>query len=123
MTTATGDSYDVGVSIPDHIPGLHFYDKTGAEVTLAEHMKLFEDPEYKQVGLWRDGDVTVSTVWLGFDAGILTRVPQPFETMVFTGGDAGPVWRYPTEAAALAGHDQIVAWVKDGHHGDLPTVE
>lgn len=109
------------MSLPDHIPGLPFYDKSGAQITLTQHMELSQDQEYKRVALWRDGDTVVSTVWLGIDVARWADKPHVFETMVFQAGNAGPAWRYPTEAAAIAGHDQVVAWVRDGMAGDMPT--
>jgi hypothetical protein len=55
------------------------------------------------------GDVTVSTVFLGADHSFVGGAPLLFETMVFGGPLDETQERYPTRAAALAGHDR---WVK-----------
>lgn len=70
--------------------------------------------------------VIVSTVFLGTDHGWgQTNQPLLYETMVFAEDDSAELsedeWgyfisvqeRYPTEIAARAGHDQIVARVRD----------
>lgn len=76
---------------------------------------LLANFEYKRVA-YTDLDVAeVSTVWLGIDHGFgRSHVPLIFETMIFAASDEldQQTWRYPTEAAALAGHDQAVAWAR-----------
>lgn len=58
--------------------------------------------------------VGVSTVFLGLDHGFgLTPVPILYETMIFGGPLDQSQWRYPNEIAALAGHDQAVAQVRE----------
>jgi hypothetical protein len=62
-----------------------------------------------------EGQVRVSTIWLGLDMGFTYfsqhAVPMIFETMIFGGKHDQSQWRYPTEEAAQAGHDQAVALV------------
>lgn len=68
----------------------------------------------------------VSTVWLGVDHSFGGDIPVIFETMIFAptdaefGGDnpllrhyAGYMERYSTEDAALAGHDRLLAELRD----------
>lgn len=62
------------------------------------------------------GEVRVSTVFLGIDHNFWGHGPPLiFETMVFGGPSDQYQQRYSTEAAALAGHDQVVSAVRDGH--------
>src|SRR4249920_1935701 len=86
---------------------------------------LLEDNDYRRVAWDEVGPYVVSTVWLGIDYGFgRTEVPLIFETMVFDTRrqietPSGPVnesaecWRWPTEMAARAGHDQAVAWARE----------
>lgn len=92
---------------------------------------LFGDWKYRRIG-WtvvdegQPTEVVVSTVWIGTDMsfafGREPHVPLIFETMAFLAkepesdyalGESVYCERWPTEAAALAGHDQAVEWVKD----------
>ena len=88
-----------------------YYDKNGQPIGTDEWSRLFEDNDYRRIGLDTVGQVRVSTVWLGMDHAFLGGEPEIFETMVF-GGDN---WieqdriHYRTEAEALAGHQRIVA--------------
>ena len=65
----------------------------------------------RHVRLTEQGDVRVSTVFLGFDHGF--ERPALFETMVFAGdhGGGGGVERYGTWDEAEAGHLRWVAKV------------
>jgi len=58
-------------------------------------------------------DVRVSTVFLGLDHGF-GGTPLLFETMVFGGEADMECWRYSTWDAAQAGHDAVVAALRDG---------
>jgi hypothetical protein len=75
--------------------------------------------------LWRIdktqvGEVEVSTVFLGLDHAWGGGTPLLFETMTFGGEDGEWQWRYRTKAAAQAGHDRVVAALRDGTPlGDL----
>ena len=90
-----------------------FYDREGEEVTLEEWAALFEDKDYRRIGLYEDKRHVVSTVWLGVDS------HENFETMVFeiVNGevDFGGVYseRYASAEQAEAGHERIVEeWKK-----------
>jgi hypothetical protein len=109
------------------------YDRQGQPIDLWGWADLMEDPEYRRVaetvlfdGTW------ISTVWLGLDHSFGDEPPPLiFETMVFSKkahvsadkARANPeasahmrgqeIWRYPTEAAALSGHDQVVAKIAE----------
>jgi hypothetical protein len=56
------------------------------------------------------GQVRVSTVFLGLDHGFGTEVSDPvlWETMVFNGVHDGDQDRYTTKEKALAGHKKMV---------------
>lgn len=85
-----------------------YYDRAGNPITAGDWARSFG--EDRHIASDWVGDVWVSTVWLGMDHGI-GGPPLIFETMIFGGDHAGEQWRYPTEAAALAGHDQALALV------------
>lgn len=61
-----------------------------------------------------DDNVHVSTVFLGVDHAWGQGPPILFETMVFRSGDGQDCWRYHTWDAAAAGHEQVVAALRDG---------
>lgn len=112
-----------------------YYDREGNPIDLLRWGELLEDPEYRCVtdttlpdGTW------ISTVWLGLDHSMPWNDGPPliFETMVFPrqgepvslaeflAGDPRAkawseqeAWRWPTEAAARAGHDQTVAKITE----------
>ena len=90
-----------------------YYDKQGKKLTMLEHIELFGNEAYGQVGKTElpDGSI-VSTVWMGIDHGFVPGEPVIFETMVFDKtGESVECRRYSTEAEAKAGHTQAVkAW-------------
>ena len=97
-------------------------------MAMMEWAQKFDDHEYKVVAQhWVRGWM-VSTVWLGLDHGFgMSGPPVIFETMVFPPGDeAGGdgviaeryCERYPTEAAAQAGHDRALAAIVTKLGGD-----
>lgn len=91
-----------------------WYDRQGNKISLAQAEPLLGDLDYKVVAKTQFGDVEVSTVWLGLDHNWLGKPPLIFETMTFGGDWEGEVrLRYPTEEAALAGHDQVCALMRD----------
>jgi len=104
---------------------IEYYDRQGKPLTTDEWVNMSErrSPDYKRVAQTQVGQLWVSTVWLGLDHNWSppgkTHVPLIFETMVFGPGSWTDLWmdRYPTELAALAGHDQAVAWARDKNHG------
>jgi hypothetical protein len=99
-----------------------YYDRDGRPIDVMRWAELFGDPQYKRVALhWIRGWM-VSSVWLGLDHNFFGGTPLIFETMVFPPGDEADrhgVWsenyqeRYPSEAAALAGHDRALAWIRE----------
>ena len=59
------------------------------------------------------GDISISTAFLGIDHSMCKDVPLLFETMVFGGKYDELQWRYTTWEEAEAGHDKVVALVKE----------
>ena len=92
-----------------------YYDRSGNLITLDEWASAF-DERYgeKTVRQEHVGDLWVSTVWLGLDHQHGNGPPLIFETMVFGGRHDSHCERYPTEAAALAGHAAIVQAIRTG---------
>lgn len=97
-----------------------FYNRQGEPLTVEEWGLLHEvgdEMDYRRVAedhiIVGDEPLWVSTVWVGLDMGVGFLDGGPpliFETMVFGHGDRdGLQWRWPTEEAALAGHDRVVA--------------
>ena len=64
------------------------------------------------------GDVLISTVFLAIDHQFGKGPPILYETMIFGGEHNDHQERYTNEVAALAGHDQAVAMVRDGLRQD-----
>jgi hypothetical protein len=110
-----------------------YYDRDGRPIPLRQWCELVEagrrsdGRDYKRVAedyLIVDGEpLRVSTVWLGIDMSFDYRpghVPIIFETMTFGHGRGADVQeRWPTEAAALAGHERLVAeLLHTGAHHD-----
>lgn len=96
---------------------LGFYDRSGQEITLERYAELYADLEYRTIARDTIGTILVSTVWLGLDMmPIGIGVPLIFESMLFQAWAPIGSDRYPTEAAALAGHDQLVAAVRAGNY-------
>jgi hypothetical protein len=121
-----------------------FYDRQGARIDLMDWARKFEDRKYSVLAQHWVRGWKVSTVWLGLDHGFgMSPAPLIFETMIFapkdatigredweTAGDAfgtTPVdldqyqERYPTEAAAQAGHDRALAAMVEQLGGDAVT--
>ena len=100
-----------------------YYDRQGNPLTLMQWAKLVENFDYKVVAQTEVGFDRVSTIWLGLNHNWWGGPPLIFETMIFwfcpdQHDDEQECWRYPTEEAALAGHDQAVAYVKE--HANEP---
>lgn len=100
-----------------------YFDRNGEPMAMQEWAVRFGDHDYKVVAQhWVRGWM-VSTVWLGLNHNWNPGgVPLIFETMIFPPGDeAGEesVWseqyceRYPTEAAANAGHDRALSAMRE----------
>jgi hypothetical protein len=95
---------------------LTWYDRQGNRIGLFEYGRLCQREEYRRVAQTFVGSFRVSTIWLGVDHSFgEDAVPLIFETMIFcpTGGHIHYVRRYPTEEAALAGHDQAQAYLTE----------
>lgn len=93
----------------------NLYDRNGTPIDIWAWCSLYEDDHYRQIVLTAVYDnVDVSTVWLGVDHNFWSpgKPPIIFETMVFGGLFDKEQYRYATEAQAIAGHDQIVAKVR-----------
>jgi hypothetical protein len=116
---------------PDHdrIPG-YILDDDNNVVPVAHILdwaRWFEENNHRRQVGWRQIEVpgseygvTISTVFLGIDHsfGFCTHAPGEhvaivFETMVFGGELDQLTQRYSTWVQAQAGHDQVVAEVKE----------
>lgn len=93
-----------------------FFDRAGNPMEdLSEWSRLRRDPHASTVARTElPGGVIVSTVWLGINLSVNADQPLIFETMIFGGPHDNAMWRYPTEPAALAWHDQIVTALRAG---------
>ena len=107
--------------------GMGYYDRQGKPLTdTMEWGRLHSDYEYKRVAETTIGRLWVSTVWLGLDHSFGDGPPLIFETMVFVAGEGGDdldCRRYSTEAEALAGHEDVLAEIREGRftgYGDEP---
>jgi hypothetical protein len=69
---------------------------------------MFEDNDRRQVRLTEQGDVWVSTVFLGLDHNFGHGRPMLYETMAFIAHEGVGQWRYSTWAEAEVGHDAAV---------------
>jgi hypothetical protein len=90
-----------------------YFDRQGKPMGLWEWAAIMESGQDRHVADDMVGLVRVSTVWLGLNHNWGEGPPLIFETMVFGGVHDEDQWRYPTEAAALAGHDQVVTMVRE----------
>jgi hypothetical protein len=93
--------------------GHHFVlvGRLAVEVDLMRWAEWFETAD-RHVKLTEQGDVRVSTVFLGLDHNFSDRGPPIlFETMAFVGDDSVGQERYATWAEAEEGHARWVAQV------------
>jgi hypothetical protein len=96
-----------------------YYDREGAPISFRQWAELHRDVTYivvrrTYVNENTEREVSVSTVWLGIDHAFGSGPPIIFETMTFGGAHDGEIFdRYPTELAAVAGHEQAVARERD----------
>jgi hypothetical protein len=101
-----------------------YYDRQGRSITREAAWLLMEDPEARRVALTRiEPGIVVSTAHIVLNHQFDDGPPLIFETMIWRdeilAGDGKPAhdwgeqWRYPTEEAALAGHDQAVKMIED----------
>ena len=100
-----------------------YYGRDGERISMRQWCSAFERKDKQRVAETTVGDYWVSTVWLGMDHSFGEGPPLIFETMIFNHSDVSKtddedfldLWceRYPTEAAALAGHERAVAMVQE----------
>jgi hypothetical protein len=74
--------------------------------TLEEWASFFEGRAKRRVALTEEGDIAVSTVFLGLDHNWGEGPPLLFETMIFGGPHDEEQWRYSTWDEAVAGHQR-----------------
>jgi len=112
--------------MPGVFPGVadlvgRYYSRQGRELSLMEWALSYENmtEEARRVARTAlDGEVVVSTVWLGLDhQWAPAGPPLIFETMIFGGPLDGETWRYATEEQALAGHAYAVVCATAGVMG------
>lgn len=97
-----------------------YYNKQGQEISIGEFSRLIEQGlDYKRVDFDKlEGNIEVSTVWLGIDHAFRSDTPIIFETMVFRptgeGGksEGDECERYSTLDEAHDGHRRMVAIVE-----------
>jgi len=90
--------------------GLYF-DRQGKPISLEDWASKFGDRGYKTVAYLQEGDILISTVWLGLAHGFgfgFGKRPLIFESMVFGGPFDQLQWRYSSEEEARRGHDILV---------------
>jgi hypothetical protein len=100
-----------------------FWDRKGEPITTEQADQLLRDFSYVVVAQHWVRGWKVSTIWNGCDVGrYMDMRSSLFETMIFPpDAEQGALheeldhWcrRYATEEAALAGHDQALAMVRD----------
>lgn len=100
-----------------------YYDKNGKLIGLMRWARLFEDMRYRVIGQSHFENLTVSTVWIGFDMDVFNLMraeplpPLIFESMVFEVPQGDDVWRsleqrrYRTLREARIGHADLCSVV------------
>lgn len=96
-----------------------YYTRSGEPMTLLEWAAVHELPHEQrmaaiQVALTRiEPEFEISTVWLGLDHDCSgAGPPLVFETVVFARGENVAQRRYSTELEAAAGHEEVVAGLR-----------
>ena len=88
---------------------IDYYDRQGNPVTFMDWAKNLGDrDECVAKTPISDGEVLVSTVFLGINNNFFGGPPLIFETMIFGGPLDQFQERYTTEAQALEGHERAV---------------
>lgn len=90
-----------------------YYDRAGNPVSSLTEWLRRRTQDQVTVARTELPGVVVSTVWLGINLSV-DEPPVLFETAIFGGPHNETHWRYATEAAALAWHDQVVSALKAG---------
>lgn len=100
------------------LPGQRFYDRHGVPIRFERfaELKFREVPEAEHtdiVAITHHGDLTISTVWLGWAEGVDSRGrPRIFETAGL-GNDGVRIYgRYATEAEAALHHRLVVGHLR-----------
>lgn len=98
-----------------------YYDRQGQPIAdVLEWARLMEVDENKFVEQTEIAPgILVSTVWLGIDHSLLGSPPLIFETLIFGGALDQEMDRYPTEAAARAGHERMCALARAAYSPSL----
>jgi hypothetical protein len=94
-----------------------YFDRQGRPITHDEWAAMADQKRVAEAWV---GQLWVSTVWLGLNHSYAPDGPPIiFETMVFPRWDFADLFsrRYATEAEALAGHREAVAWARTHAHG------
>lgn len=92
---------------------MRYYDKDGKLIGLMKWASLFEQPGYRFIGQTHVENITISTIWVGFDLSGLGDPPLIFESMVFEVPQGDDVWRslecrrYRTLHEAQVGHTEL----------------
>ncbi len=111
-------TFTVGTDVPTIGGRPMYYRLDGHEVVPAsrdEFVAQFQDFRHRSVASDYVGEVHVSTVFLALDHAFTGGPPLVFETMVFGFDDEGEYqWRYHTWDEAVAGHQRVLAAVRDG---------
>lgn len=89
-----------------------YYNKQREPICLREYARLWEDWSYRCIADEFIGDVRVATIWDGLDHELVGDL-YLFESMVFGGPLNGESDRYATLEEARAGHDALVARVRE----------
>lgn len=92
-----------------------WYDMDHNPISVEEADQLLQSEE-RQIALTElDGGWTVSTIFLVLDHQFVPDAPPLlYETVVFDPGrESYTQDRYQTRAQAIAGHDQLVAFIRD----------
>ena len=81
---------------------MRYVDRNGNDISFDQFCRMTDE----RVAVTKMDRCTVSTVWVGVDAGD----ERIFETAVIVGGDVEACERYRTELDAVKGHVRWVEW-------------
>lgn len=104
-----GSSYILVDGVPVEEPDLHKWSQWYEKVSKRGERILAK---------WSEGEVKVTTVFLGFDHGLEEEGPPlVFGTLISGGPHDGSEWNYATLDDALHGHKHAVAFAKGEEFG------
>lgn len=92
-----------------------WYDADGRPISIHEADALLRSPA-RRVAFDDLGCIVISTVHTVVDLSLGDSVPLIYETLMMSSDGSDnyeQTWRTPTRAAALAAHDQAVAYARD----------